>query len=273
MSSRSGFASSEGALEIELPDKEFFALYKSLQRRKTEPATMARDAKSYYSNRPRRNSQSVSHSTNSRSRVSGGGGAVQPMPRDREYDMSVASSSSDETSSYMTGYRSRLDVPGMPDKSYFTSGASKCDRRPEYIGHSCSNNAESSNGYVASNGHRTSNGHPVGNGYVAGNELVRYKSSQSQSPEDSDEEDNATLTPQDSISQVSSNRSMPNSYSNGARRPRQPSYAHYPTRLPPIGNQRSSSYSQGDYRSAYEAEQIYDRVRRYSVVERRPQGH
>lgn len=252
MTSSSVCSNFSRTLEVTVPDREFDAYLRllSFQRRNSQPANMARDSDSGYSSQHRRSSYSSSHSASSRSRASGGGGAVQPP--------SVISSEtgcpSVYASSNATGFRTCLDVPGSPPSNYFSSGASKIDRRRQYAGQSSSSSVGSSNGYPA------------------GNEVVRYTPPRKiDTPDDSDNEDNVTVTPQDSISQVSSNRSMPSTHARQACQASRSSHSQYLARPGPSSYHRNSSFWGGG-KSEFEGEQVYDRARGYSFVERWPRG-
>ncbi|KAK3720127.1 hypothetical protein LTR37_003950 [Vermiconidia calcicola] len=127
----------------------------------------------------------------------------------------------------MTGYRTRLDVPGMPECDYFVSGASKRDRRPEYTGRVSSSSSSS----IARS-----------NTYPSGKEVVRYVGGQELYGKVADDDiDSATVSPADSISQVSSNRSGPSMHSHRSFRSCSGDY------LPPISNSRGNSYAFDSY--------------------------
>ena len=247
-SSRSSSASStfETTLEIELPGQFFDEIKHSVLSYQRRPSTNthAIEKMSYYSAPPRRSTYDGSRSTSSVSR----GGPVQPPSLPRAYTASAVSGFSGYVPSNVTGYRKRLDVEGLPQKDYLTSGASKRDRRPEYIGRAQSDSRRTSNGYQAGGGSS-----------AAGNELVRYRSNQNF-------DDNATVVPEDSISQVSSNRSRPSQASIYSMRSGRSS--HYERRASDAQSYLRSFYA--DNLSTYEGSQVYDEARGCWIVERKP---
>ena len=254
MSSSAGFGSLQN-------DREFSALYKSLRRTNTHPTTMARDAKSNHGGKARRSSTTSSQTTASRSRFSAVGGAVQPQGG---YAGSAIDNVSESGWSNVTGFRSprRLNVPDSPGSTYFNSGASRFDRRAEYIGR------------------------PLTGSCLVTNEPARNQAGEEWEPEDSEDEEDedATILPSDSASQVGkgrreSSRSKPQpplsksgglfgEVSRGRQQP-QPRRANPPS---PFAVQRSHTYSNGDDQSMSGARRAHDGGRRYSVVERKPQG-
>lgn len=245
---------SESTFEISLPDSAFEAFFKVLTQEERIPQSprMARDAFSRGVSQPRRSTYSVGQpSTTSRTRVLGDGGAVQcPSRMDgSQYSSSSTSSSSVSASSNITGYRARLDVPGMPESDYFVSGASKRDRRPEYTGRMPSSNIA-----------RT-------NTYPTGKEVVQYGGGQQLCGEVADNEiDDATVSPADSISQVSSSKSRPSVHSHRSSRSYNGGY------VPPASNSRANSSAFGESTSAYGERCEYERAKNYQTVERRPRG-
>ena len=221
--------------------------------------------------------------------MGGANGAVQPPALPRAYTTSATDNANGYASSNVTGYRSRLDVEGLPEKHYFTSHASKHDRRPQYIRHSSNGGQVAgngyhaskllgngyvagngyhasnllSNGYVAANGYQASqslgNGYVAGagGGYTAGNELMKYRGGQYV------EDDAGTIVPDDSISQVSSHRSRRSKHSRSSNGSSPLNHVH-----------RYSSDEQGrlyeDNLSTYEGQPVYDDVKEYWTTERKP---
>lgn len=234
-------------IEISVPDQEFefyckFFTKESRRNAEPLPATMARDSISGYSGQSVRNlAYNVPQSAASRSRTSGGGdSASQLPPADSGYGGSIYRAPSEYAASNVTGFRRTLDIPGLPDSSYFTSGASRTDRRPEYIGRSAPRAPSRSHSYTAGQGQ----------------ELVKYTAGQqplAEEPDDYDDNDDVTVVPSDSISNVSSRRSA------------RPSQAR-----PAYGYQRSYSYANGESASGYGGSRCSDRPIEYRIVERRP---
>ena len=259
----------ETTLIVDLPDRDFDAYKRALlqHRRHSQPqsqtAAMAKNSMSGYgSNASRRPSNGVPRSTITRAQTApyantqvptgsyygNYGGAVQQAPVYGSHAGSVAGSN-------VTGYRSHIDVPGLPEHDYFHSGASKRDRRPEYIGKTASLPPQQ----------------PC-------QDLVKYRGSQhkySQSDDDDDDDDDdATVLPADSISQVSSNRS---------RRSRHSTSSHSSSRANRF-QRRDSGVSMGGTgayyggggasafsgRSAYESSAEYDQINNRYVMERKP---
>lgn len=142
--------------------------------------------------------------------------------------------------------RSSINVEGLPDCKYFTSGQSKIDRRREYI----------SAPMMPS--------HSAAGRSVAGNELVKYtgtnnrKSVVGSSGLDYDD-DTRTLCPGDSISQVSSRTSA-----NGSARKMQ--------RRRDSGYGSSSGASTFSTLSTFQSQRVFDGTRQCYLVERRPRA-
>ena len=222
----------------------------SLQRRNSQLATMARDSRSQSSNNSQPSSYCASHSSSSRSRVSANGGAVQPPTVTRGRPRY----SDDDTLSNVTGFREDLYIPGLPREYYFNSGASKFHRPIEYT-------------YGRSSGYSGSMSDDV----PQGNEVVRYTSGRrNDTPEDSDDNDNATIRPEDSQSQRSSNRSVSSQHSRSSYQPHRSSRSHHAVRAPPTTTHGCNSYHGGSGSSVYEGETFYDKNGRYIYVERSP---
>ena len=222
---------------------------------------MAKDSRISYSGKARRSSTASSQTTATRSRFSTVSGAVQPQGG---YAGPTIDNASVSGWSNVTGFRrpERLNVPGSPESTYFNSGASKLDRRAEYIGR------------------------PLTESCIARNQPVRHRADEESSAEDSDEDedeqyydDGCSILPSDSASQAGRGRSKssrskpPKSNSAGlfgevfrGRRQSPPRQANPPG---PFAVQRSHTYSQRDARSMVGG---YDGGRRYSVQERKPQG-
>ena len=187
----SASSSNSSTVEFTVSDEEFDAYLRllSLQRRNTHPANMARDSGSQYSQPRRSSSYSVANSPTSRSKSSGYYESVRSSTMSSGYAQSSTTNPSSYASTNVTGHRRCLDVQGLPDSKWFSTGASKYDRKPEYIG-----------GQSSNSGGPTESCPP-------GNELVRYRSRPDDRDEGSDFDDKGTVLPQDSVSQVSSNRS------------------------------------------------------------------
>ena len=249
-----------------LPDQQFdenLRLFSSLpQRRSKRPKSMAGSSKIGHSSRAGgRGDGRLSASTISQAKCSSyGGGAVQALSvsisRGSSSSGSVASSA--YASSNVTGYRTCLEVAGMPGKTYFYDGSSQRDRRPEYT-LPPNNNVDSVKG-----------------GCRGDDKLVTYRGDQRSnlpnSSVDSDDEGDSEVTPDDSISHASFNRRKS---SKSSKLP----YSHRqrienPAGLPsgPPNDYRGKCYSSSG-RSSYEGEQFYDKAGRYIVVERRPRGY
>lgn len=223
-------------------DKEFERLYRNIQRRNTHPATMARDSNSKHGGKAGRTSSAMSSSTATRSRFLPAGGPVQPLPAKGAYTSTEAGWSN------VTGFRKRLDVAGSPQSDYFSSGASKLDRRSEYIGRPL-----------------------TGSCFVTDDPAAECQAEQERYPDytdsaDEEDGDDATVLPSDSVSQIGRGRarSKPTGLfgevAEGRHKP--------PPRQPPL--QRSRTYSNAGAGSTNETQQAHGRGRRYSVVERKP---
>jgi hypothetical protein len=289
-------SASRTTIEIFLPDDEFDLYCKILskqqeqtKRRNTEPtlptmASSARSGKSSYSQRSRtdagpeandipRSSTSYSRtsrrdsgpeandlarSSTSRSRTSGGNSRTA---RRSSVDEGYYTGGSQYAPSNITGYRKRLDVPGMPDERYFADGRSKFDRRPEYVGQAPSEARRSKSGRSTTSRSKS---------YAAGMQLVPYNGGgRAIKEEQEDDGDDCTVLPSDSISQVSSRESA-------RSRPSMPSAMPYVPRYPPPPTyQRSYSNSYierpqmyGGQRGCYECASYM-----YQTVERLPRGY
>lgn len=250
-----------------MPD-EVFDYYKELftqpKRRNTEPpppSNMTRDSMSSYNARPRRTSSySITHFTPSRARDSRA--VWSPPPLDEGYASQTGRS--DYAVSNVTGYRRTLDVPGMPQQDYFTSGESQWNRRPEYTRRAPSIPKENS---VHS---RTTSI------YGSGKELVPYTGgNQRTNIEEDSDSDLDTLGPKDSISNVSTQ--VPGRRSRTSRRPpnypSQRSYQYQREYAPPVSCRRSYSYAEGVGGTLYGEMPQYGSVGGYRTEERRPVGY
>lgn len=250
-------------------DDEVFDYYKDLfsnpKRRHTEPPSsspsMARDSLSSYTSQPRRTSSySVTHSASSRSRITSGSRTVRcPPPLDEGYASQTGRS--DYAATNITGYRRTLDVPGLPQSDYFSSGESQWDRRPEYIGQGPPSFSRSRSAYTG------------------GQELVRYTGGDSRNQiEDDLDSDCETLHPADSISnvstQVSGRRRMGTS-----RRPaeyaeqRSSSYQRRREYATSGTCRRTYSYGESVGGSVFGEMPRYGSVVGYQTEERRPVGY
>lgn len=145
--------------------------------------------------------------------------------------------------SNVTGFRKSLTVVGCPDRNYFTNKLTAPNDQSPY-----SNQPQ--NNYAPSQ-------------LTPPNQPGRPLFGQMQNSPPDVYDDNATVLPQDSISQVSSNRSVPRS--SHSRR------SNHPQRRDSIV---SGSYASsfGGPRSVFEGSQVYDDAKGYYVVERRPPG-
>ena len=178
------------------------------------------------------------------------GSSFQKPRLPRAYTADAAGMAADDVSSNITGYRRSLDVPGLPSGRYFSHGASKVDRRSQYIDPSL-------------------RGTGVDTDVRISRQLTKCSRNREASPS-SDLEDDATVSPADSISQVSSNRSRPLSHSTGSRRSYQPDRSGRRDSAVSIESRVSSSYSHADKLSTYEGPPVYDEDGGFYKLERRP---
>ena len=247
-------------LEVELPEREFYALRQSLlqYKRRSNSSTMARESMNYYRTPPLRSSYSAHQPAPSGIYNANGSmynGAVQPPALSRAYTTSAISELADDTSSNVTGYRRCLDVPGLPQKNYWSSGANQRDRNPQYFS-------------------RASGRRPASDGdsMTRTKELVRYQTAREELTL-SDIDDNATVLPADSISNVSSNRSRPSWSSRDSRRSSQSNRSSRRDSVVSVSSSRGYSKSDADNLSTFEGQQEYNAIGGYYMVERRPRGN
>jgi hypothetical protein len=287
-------SASRTTLEISLPDDQFDFYCKIFSkkqeqnlRRSTEPtlptmASSVRSGKSNFSRRSRTDAgqeasdiprSSTSHSrrsrrdsgpeanglarsSTSRSRTSGGNSRTG---RRSSVDEGYYTGDSQYAPSNVTGYRKRLDVPGMPDDRYFTDGRSKFDRRPEYIGQAPSEARRSKSGRSTTSRSKS---------YAADMQLVPYTGDKRAIKEEQEDDgDDCTVLPSDSISQVSSRESA-------RSKPSLPSTMPYVPRYPPPpAYQRSYSNSYVERSQVYGGQRgCYECANMYQTVERLPRG-
>ncbi|KAK5162995.1 uncharacterized protein LTR77_011050 [Saxophila tyrrhenica] len=283
-SSKAGLLKFSTTIEVTVSDQEF-KLYKNILTKQTKlsrssteplPAIMPRDspASSCYSGQSRQGSSyrpATSTAPTSRSRMSRTSvRASRQIPS--FYNADCGDSVCGSTTSNMTGFRRTLDVPGMPESDYFTIGASKWDRRPEYVGRvrapgrSTSKRSSSYTAVASENIQQESARHTgapssmsrrTSDSFVTGRgrELVRYTGGPQPFAEEPDL-DAETLGPEDSISNVSTQRSGMSRRMTGGPRTHQPA--------------RSFSYAGGEGMSAYGGSRTGGRLIEYRIIERRP---
>jgi hypothetical protein len=242
-------------------DKTFETLHKSTttRQRNTHPATMARDSKSNTSKARRTSTSSIASSTTAtRSRFSAATNPVGPVPAKTDYATSEAGGSN------VTGFRTRLDVAGSPQSDYFISGASKRDRRAEYIGRPLTGSC-----FVVD--------HPQP--VRSPSEYSAREQEQYAMDEDGgSEDDSATILPSDSVSQVGRGlgrgrtRAKPGGLFGEVNR--REGAAPLPMSMAAggrVGLQRSQTYPEVGSGMVGGHQQSFGGGRRYSVVECKPQ--
>jgi hypothetical protein len=244
-------------------DKNFETLHKSTKIRQlnTHPATMARDSKSHTSKARRTSTSSiVSSTTATRSRFSAAADPTPPHPGPGQGTYAT----SEAGGSNVTGFRTRLDVAGSPQSDYFISGASKRDRRAEYIGRPLTGSC-----FVVDHPQ------PVRS---PSEYSAREQEQDAIDEDDGSEDDSATILPSDSVSQVGRGR--------GRGRTRAKPRALFgevnrgggaaPLPMPMgaggrVGLQRSQTYPEVGSGMVGGHQQSFGGGRRYSVVETKPQ--
>ncbi len=190
----------------------------------------------------------------------------RPIPLPRANTMPMIDDRSYHAPSSVSGYRRHMAVEGLPGSTFFEDGDGASHRhrghersshnRHEPRGRSHRRARSPSN----SDRYNTSKALIVRRDSVTGRELVRYSGSQDF---DDDEE---TVVPEDSISQVSSNPS---------HRSRRSRYSHRSGRSDDHHRRSGEADSRYESRyrydpSAYESRREYDSDHRAYIIERRP---